>query len=159
MSFAPNFPKHEFEASQTATRRSIDNSIPADLIPQVKKLSWWLQELRNKINRIHRRERYARELPIIITSGYRCPDLNTAIGGSKTSQHMRGQAVDIYVPGMSSRQLVEFIAQHMTGFDQMIEEFGRWTHVSISDEPRGEVLVARKSGKGVSYSPLKPDNK
>lgn len=159
MTFAPNFPKREFEASQTAVRKGIDNSIPADLLPQVEKLSWWLQELRNKINRVHRSELRSRELPVVITSGYRCPELNSAIGGSKTSQHMRGQAVDIHVPGMSARQLVDFIAKHMTGYDQMIEEFGRWTHVSISDEPRGEVLVARKSSKGVSYSPLKLDNK
>ena len=157
MSFAPNFPQHEFEASQNAARKGIDNSLPADKLDDMVKVSWWLQELRNKINRIHRTESRARELPVIITSGYRCPELNTAIGGSSTSQHMRAQAVDIHVPGMTARQLVDFIAEHMTGYDQMIEEFGRWVHVSVCENPRGEVLVARKSGKGVRYAPLKAD--
>lgn len=157
MAFAPNFPKHEFELSQTAARKGIDNSLPSELIPQAQKLSWWLQELRNKINRLHRSERNARELPVIVTSGYRCPELNSAIGGSKTSQHMKAEAVDIKVPGMSARQLVDFIAEHMTGYDQMIEEFASWTHVSISDNPRGEVLIARKSRRGVSYSHLKTE--
>lgn len=158
--FAPNFPRREFEASQTAVRRDIDNTIPQELLPNAIRLSWWLQELRNKINRLHRTEGSARELPIIVTSGYRCPDLNKAIGGSASSQHMKAQAVDFGVPGMTPRELVDFIVKHHPGFDQMIEEFGRWVHVSVvADNPRGEVLVARKSGGKTSYSPLKQNSK
>ncbi|MFP3386080.1 D-Ala-D-Ala carboxypeptidase family metallohydrolase, partial [Tritonibacter sp. SIMBA_163] len=111
-------------------------------------------------NRIHRTDGKARELPIIVTSGYRCLDLNKAIGGSTSSQHMKAQAVDFGVPGMTPRELVDFIVKHHPGYDQMIEEFGRWVHVSVvADSPRGEVLVARKSGGKTSYSPLKQNSK
>lgn len=158
--FAPNFPRSEFEASQTAVRRDIDNTLPEELLPNAIRLSWWLQELRNKINRIHRTDAKARELPIIVTSGYRCPELNKAIGGSATSQHMKAEAVDLRVPGMTPRQLVDFIVKHHSGFDQMIEEFGSWVHVSVvPDKPRGEVLLARKVGGKTTYVPLKPINK
>lgn len=152
--FAPNFPRHEFEASQTATRRGIDNSIPDELMNDATKLSWFLQELRNKINRIHRSESRSRELPVIISSGYRSPALNKAIGGASKSQHMRAQAVDITVPGMTPRELVDFIAQHVPNFDQLIEEFGRWVHVSIADKPRRQVLIARTVNGKTVYSPL-----
>ncbi|MGY2462227.1 D-Ala-D-Ala carboxypeptidase family metallohydrolase [Vreelandella sulfidaeris] len=152
--FAPNFPRHEFEASQTATRRGIDNTIPDDLLGDAAKLSWFLQELRNKINRIHRSETRARELPVIISSGYRCLELNKAIGGATKSQHSAAQAADISVPGMTSQELVEFIAKHMPNYDQLIEEFGRWVHVSIADKPRGSVLAARKVNGKTVYSPL-----
>lgn len=158
--FAPNFPRRELEASQTATRRGIDNSIPQELLPNAIRLSWWLQELRNKINRIHRIDSRSRELPIIVTSGYRGPELNKAIGGATNSQHMRAEAADFGVPGMTPRQLVDFIVKHHPGYDQMIEEFGRWVHVSVvAENPRGQVLVARMNGKKVSYQPLNPDNK
>ncbi|MFP5300053.1 D-Ala-D-Ala carboxypeptidase family metallohydrolase [Cobetia sp. SIMBA_158] len=159
MKFAPNFPKHEFEASQTAARKGLDNELKGEALENASKLSWWLQELRNKINRHHRRESESRELPVIITSGYRGPALNEAIGGSKTSQHMKGQAVDIHVPGMTARELVDFIVKHMTGYDQMIEEFASWTHVSVTPNPRGEVLIARKRGGKVTYSHLAQNDK
>ena len=158
--FAPNFPRREFEFSQTAIRGGIDNTIPEELLPNAVRLSWWLQELRNKINRIHRTDSKARELPVIVTSGYRGPALNKAIGGSTTSQHMKAEAADFNVPGMTSRELVDFIAKHRPGYDQMIEEFGRWVHVSVTAaNPRGEVLVARKSGGKTTYAPLKPNSK
>lgn len=158
--FPPNFSRREFELSQTAIRGGIDNAIPEDLLPNTVRLSWWLQELRNKINRIHRTDSKARELPIIVTSGYRSPALNKAIGGSTTSQHMKAEAADFNVPGMTARELVDFIVKHHPGFDQMIEEFGQWVHVSVvADKPRGEVLVARKSGGKTTYAHLKQDSK
>lgn len=152
--FAPNFPRHEFEASQTATRRGIDNTIPDALLGDAIKLSWFLQELRNKINRTYRSETRARELPVIISSGYRSPALNKAIGGAAKSQHSRAQAADISVPGMTSKELAEFIALNMPTFDQLIEEFGSWVHVSIAKNPRGSLLTARKVNGKTVYSPL-----
>jgi len=155
MQFALNFPRREFELSQTAVRKGIDNTVPDELVPNAARLSWWLQELRNKINRLHRQESRSRELPIVITSGYRCPALNEAIGGAENSQHSKAEAVDIHVPGMTSRQLVDFIVANQPGYDQMIEEFGQWVHVSVTTRPRGEVLVAKRNSRGkVSYAPL-----
>lgn len=117
------------------------------------------------------REAYGK--PIIVTSGYRCPELNTRIGGAKTSQHMRGQAADIndgtgYKHGMEARyeanaKLFDFIYQR-GGYDQLINEFpdakGRpqWIHVSYNPnlkKQRGQALVAKKVNGKTVYLPYK----
>lgn len=83
--------------------------------------------------------------PMHVNSGYRSPEVNEAIGGSKTSQHMEGLACD-FVP-MSSMTLKEALAEILARkiiFDQMIYEFGRWLHISHAapeKQPRMQVLM------------------
>lgn len=142
MDYAPHFTEAELTFSQTATRNGIDNAIPDDLRPNLIRLSWWLEYLREIVQK-----------PIIITSGYRCPYLNNAIGGSKTSAHMDGLAADIYVPDLTPCELARLAAEKMydQGYDQIIHEFGRWVHVGLGIKiMRFETLTAmRENGRTV----------
>lgn len=74
--------------------------------------------------------------PIYVASGYRCPELNKAVGGAKNSQHLTGMAADIYVKGESNAVLADIIRRQLP-YDQLIYEKGtirnpQWIHVSIS---------------------------
>lgn len=147
--YPTNIPKWELEHSETAIRKRIDNSIPKALDENALRLAKWLQELRDKLN-----AHYSRDMYIIITSGFRCFALNSKLGGSKTSAHMLALAADIKVPGLSTRELALFIAEHMSDYDQVIDEFGRWVHVglrTIFETPRGQLLEANKNSKGKTY--------
>ena len=67
---------------------------------------------------------------IIVSSGYRCEAVNKAIGGKSNSQHMRGEAADIYCPSVSVRALLNAVLANGIPFDQMINEHDRWLHIS-----------------------------
>lgn len=92
---------------------------------------------------------------VIISSGYRCERLNKAIGGAKFSQHLVGEAADINVKGISTVDLVNKIKSWGIPFDQMIEEFGAWVHISFKKgNNRGQVLRATKKNRKTIYSPF-----
>jgi len=79
-----------------------------------------LQPLRDKLGK-----------PIIVTSGYRCEKLNSKIPGSaQFSQHMLGQAADIQVRGCSAQDLYDYIKKSGIVYDQLINEYDRWVHIS-----------------------------
>ena len=80
--------------------------------------------------------------PIHINSAFRSESVNRLVGGSPTSQHRLGQAADIRVDGMSSKQLAKRIVELKLPYDQVIEEFGRWVHVSYSYRNRRQQLTA-----------------
>ena len=86
------------------------------------------------------REEYGN--PIIINSGYRCPELNKAVGGSKTSHHMLGYAADITAGNPSKNKILfELIQKLDLPFDQLIDEKKfSWVHVSYTSEPRKQIL-------------------
>jgi hypothetical protein len=101
--------------------------------------------------------------PILISSGYRSKDLNNKIGGSKTSQHCFGQAVDIDMDGtdygVTNADIFKYIKSDLP-FDQMIWEFGNdsnpdWVHVSYSNRHRKEILKATRINGKVNYSLFK----
>jgi zinc D-Ala-D-Ala carboxypeptidase len=82
--------------------------------------------------------------PIVVHSGYRCPAVNAAIGGSKTSQHCKGEAVDFHVSGYSVYEVAEWIEENLT-FDQLIlENFvpgiksSGWVHCSFAKANRAD---------------------
>ena len=102
-------------------------------------------------------------VPIILSSGYRSKELNTAVGGALSSQHCTGEAIDIDMDGttVTNKQIFDFIKDNLS-FDQMIWEFGTdsnpdWVHVSYEStgKQRKQILKAVKSGKGTSYVPYK----
>lgn len=141
-----HFTIDEFERSDYAIRHDIDNSIPEEfLLDTIQLCQVVLEPLREKLGKgIH------------ITSGYRCPELNTAIGGASSSQHTKGQAADIVVYGLSVTDVVE-VAKSLPIFDQLIHEFDRWTHISYRRQGgnRKQVLRAvRQDGKTVYLSYL-----
>lgn len=145
MKFPPHFTIEELTRSQTAARNDIDNmpEDPADLM----RIAWFLETLREKL-----RLEYPNAV-VIVSSGYRSPELNLIIGGSKTSAHMQGLAADISCPDLTPLELAQFIADNMAdeGFDQVIHEFKRWVHVGLSAGlPRYELLTAvKENGKTV----------
>ena len=88
--------------------------------------------------------------PIMVNSAFRSKAVNDAVGSKDTSQHRIGCAADIRVPGMTPDQVVRAIIASDLGFDQVIREFDRWTHVSIPNtpeaKPRKQALIIDKSG-------------
>jgi hypothetical protein len=101
--------------------------------------------------------------PILISSGYRSKELNNKIGGSKTSQHCLGQAVDIDMDGTdygaTNADIFKYIKSDLP-FDQLIWEFGNdnnpdWVHVSYSDRHRKEILKATRINGKVNYTLFK----
>lgn len=80
------------------------------------------------------------------SSWYRCPTLNVAVGGSKNSSHMTGEAIDFNIDGMTVKQVMLKILEHGITFDQLIDEYGNWTHISKKRDGinRNEILKYRK---------------
>ena len=145
MKLSENFSLQELLKSQTALRKGIDNK-PAD-----PSIITNLQVLCEKVLQPVR-DHYAR--PVVINSGYRCPKLNKAIGSSSKSQHTKGMAADIEIPGVSNKELAEYIEDNLP-FDQLILEFyngvdpnSGWVHVSyVSDsDNRKQTLTINKNG-------------
>ena len=144
MQLTNNFTLAELCKSQTALRKNIDN-LPKD--PDiVSKMQTLAEEILQPI-----RDKFG---PTVINSGYRCKKLNTAIGGSKKSQHCFGEAADVEVPTLSNRDLAEWI-RNTLDFDQLILEFyngkdprSGWVHVSYKDSQnnRKQVLTINKQG-------------
>jgi putative chitinase len=91
--------------------------------------------------------------PIIVNSAFRSKAVNDAVGSKDTSQHRKGCAADIRVPGMTPDEVVKAIIAANLGHDQVIREFDRWTHVSIpshtADKPRLQALIIDKEGTRV----------
>ena len=149
MQLSENFSLREYTKSQTASRKGIDNS------PSDQHLDNAIALFQNVVQPV--RDHFG---PTIITSGYRSPALNEAIGGSSTSQHSVGEAVDLEVLGVSTAEVCEWIASN-TNFDQLILEFytpgdtnSGWVHVSyVKDgENRGQTLTATKVNGSTEYT-------
>ncbi len=88
--------------------------------------------------------------PVRVNSAFRSEAVNRAVGGTATSQHRLGQAADIRVPGMTSVEVAKKIVALGLPFDQVIEEFGSWVHVSYGPRRRRQQLTAvKRSGKTV----------
>ena len=88
--------------------------------------------------------------PIMVNSAFRCKQVNDAVGSKDTSQHRIGCAADIRVPGMTPDEVVKAVIASGIGYDQVIREFDRWTHISVpshpDDKPRHQALIIDKAG-------------
>ena len=117
-----HFTFQEFERSDTATRHAIDNSIPDRLKGTVAAL------VDNVLDPLRR----AWGKPLAVTSGYRCPELNRVVGGSRTSHHMRGMAADVTTGNKTdNRRLFQLVLDLALPFTQLIDEKGfSWVHIS-----------------------------
>jgi zinc D-Ala-D-Ala carboxypeptidase len=147
MKLSANFSLNELTKSDTATRHDIDNTPTMQVIENLQDLvDNVLQPLREKFG------------PIVVTSGYRSPAVNTKIGGSTTSDHCHGYAADFEVLGMDNRELALYIRDHLK-FKQLILEFYRdgvpdsgWVHCSFQkDANKGQVLTAKKVNGRTQY--------
>ena len=146
MILSNNFALKEFTESVTAIRNSVDNSPTPEHIRNIQLLvKFVLQPLREALNK-----------PIKVTSGYRSESLNKLIGGSKRSQHCKGQAADIQfrVDGvMDNKAIWDKIIELGLPFDQMINEFEfSWIHISYNHEHnRKSLLEAYKENGRTKY--------
>ena len=87
---------------------------------------------------------------IMVNSAFRCKQVNDAVGSKDSSQHRIGCAADIRVPGMTPDEVVKAVIASEIGYDQLIREFDRWTHISVPNtaggNPRRQSLIIDKSG-------------
>ena len=137
MNLSAHFTLEELTVSDTATRLSIDNRPSEAVIARLQVLCQYLERIREVIG-----------APIIITSGYRSPELCRAIKSSATSSHTAGEAADFKAPGFGRTTKESAIAIRDSGipFDQLIYE-GTWVHFGIREPMRKMVLTAH-FGKG-----------
>ncbi len=124
MRLSKNFVLSEVTRSNTAKRLSIDNEPTKKHLENLQRLiSNLIQPMRDELG------------PIRITSGYRNPNLNRAIGGSSKSQHCKGEALDLqfWKDGqMCNKEIFDWIVESGLDFDQMINEFDySWIHLSL----------------------------
>lgn len=143
MRLSANFQLQEFLQSQTAARKGIDMTPSDEVIENLQALvTNFLQPLRDLVGG-----------PIRITSGFRPPALNEEIGGSSTSQHMEGKAVDFQVPGFEPIEICEIAIVNGLPFDQLIHEFRSWVHASYNgDENRNAKLTAKLVNGSTQYT-------
>lgn len=147
MKLSSNFTLSELCKSETAARKGIDNTPPEDVINNLTCLcDMVLQKVRNKLG------------VVMVTSGYRSPELNRTIGGSVTSDHCKGLAADFEVVGFDNKELALWIKDNLV-FKQLILEFyeegqpnSGWVHCSFEEgNNKSEVLRAVKDGKKTVY--------
>jgi hypothetical protein len=142
MNLSQHFTLSELTRSGTAVRRGIDNTPSPEVIRRLTLLCEVVLEPIRRGCGI-----------VAVTSGYRSVTLNRAIGGAALSQHTTGDAADINVPGMTIEDLFQWIKASGIKYDQLIQEFDQWVHVSYSDKPRGQCLRAVKQEGKTIYMP------
>lgn len=133
----PHFSLEELTMSQTAERMQLDNVPVGDVLHNLHRTARSLETVRALLG----------DKPLVISSGYRSPRVNQAVGGSRTSAHMDGHAIDFICPQFGSPLAIcKFLAgQKSLQFDQLIQE-GTWVHISFAPLGRRELLT--KSGSG-----------
>lgn len=146
MKLSDHFTLDELIASQTAARRGIKNQPDAAIMDNLVFLAGKLEIVREILG----------NRPMLISSGYRSPELNVAVGGSKTSAHMTGLAADFICPGFGDPlEICQCLSANAKkiGFDQIIQE-GTWVHIGFSAagrQPRLQVLTAQFDKSSTTY--------
>jgi len=150
MNLTKNFTLSEMTKSETALRHGLDNTPGDTELANLKALAEnVLQPIRNHYGR-----------GVKVNSGFRHPEVNAAVGGSKTSDHCRGQAADIEIPGVANAEVAQWIADNLE-FRQLILEFytpgipdSGWVHVSYNPaDNKKQVLTAMKENGKTVYKP------
>ena len=151
MKLTENFSLNELTKSQTAERKGIDNTPSTEHQENLKLLcESVLQPIRDHFGKV-----------VTISSGYRSPELCTAIGSKITSQHARGQAADFEIFGLSNKSLADYINSELY-YDQLILEYWNesdpnsgWVHCSFSEgQNRKQYLKASKISGATKYEPM-----
>jgi len=118
-------------ASETAAEHGIDNTPSPEIIENLKLVARGLDQVRRTLG-----------FPLEISSGYRCPTLNVAVGGAPRSQHTEGLAVDFACPRYGTPLEVALaVARSNIAYDTVLLEYGRWVHLSFAREPRRRLLT------------------
>lgn len=140
MNLTPHFTLEELTASETADRNGWDNS-PNDVeLANLTRLADFLEQVKVVLG----------GKAIMVNSAFRSKMVNDAVGSKDSSQHRVGCAADIRVPSMTPDEVVKAIIASGIAYDQVIREFDRWTHISITNSPSGvprkQALIIDKSG-------------
>jgi len=139
-----HFTLAELTHSATAARKGIANVAPPHIVDQLTLTADRMEHVRSLLG----------DRPISVLSGYRSPAVNKAVGGSASSAHMTGHAVDFICPSFGTpAQVAAFLAKSLKDFDQIIEEFDQWVHVGFGPGKRRQLLTARKIGGRTKYLP------
>jgi hypothetical protein len=123
--------------------REFDNTPNESELDNLKRLAAFLEEVKVILG----------NKPVMVNSAFRSKQVNDAVGSKDTSQHRIGCAADIRIPGMTPDEVVKAVIASDLGFDQVIREFDRWTHISVPNtseaKPRRQALIIDKSGTRV----------
>jgi len=137
MNLTPNF---TYEELTFTNHRTFDNTPNDEELANLRRLADFLEQVKVVLN----------GKPIMVNSAFRSAEVNNAVGSSDRSQHRRGCAADIQVPGVTPDEVVSAIIKSGLAYDQVIREFDRWTHVSIPNttdaKPRKMALIIDKQG-------------
>ena len=137
MNLSPHFTLEELTHTD---HREFDNTPNDAEKNNLKRLAEFLEQVKDVLG----------GKPIMVNSAFRCKQVNDAVGSKDTSQHRLGCAADIRVPGMTPDEVVKAVIASGIGYDQIIREFDRWTHISvpntITDTPRRQALIIDKTG-------------
>lgn len=147
MKLTNNFTLEELTKSETALRRNLDNTPTVEVVEN-------LQVLAEKVLQPVR-DHFAKGVKV--NSGYRAPEVNAAVGGSKTSDHCLGMAADIEIPGLPNAELAQWIEANLE-YTQLILEFytqgvpdSGWVHVSYDPKnlKKQSLTAVKREGKTV----------
>jgi len=150
MKLTENFSLAEMVKSETALRQGLENTPGDEEIANLQALAEnVLQPVRDAFGK-----------GVKVNSGFRHPDVNAAVGGSRTSDHCKGQAADIEIPGIANADLAQWIVDNLE-FRQVILEFytpgvpdSGWVHVSyVAGDNKKQVLTAMKENGKTVYKP------
>lgn len=120
--------------------RELDNTPNEAELANIQRLAEFLEQVKTVLG----------GKPIMVNSAFRSKAVNDAVGSKDTSQHRVGCAADLRVPGMTPDEVVKAVIASDLGYDQVIREFDRWTHISIPNQvggsPRKQALIIDKQG-------------
>ena len=140
MNLSPHFTLDELTHTD---HRQYDNTPNDAELENIKRLAEFLEEVKTVLG----------GKPIMVNSAFRSKQVNDAVGSKDTSQHRIGCAADIRVPSMTPDEVVRAVIASGIGYDQIIREFDRWTHISVPNQesgtPRRQALIIDKQGTRV----------
>jgi len=141
MNLSPHFTLDELTHTD---HRTLDNTPNETELANLQRLAEFLETVKTVLG----------GKPIMVNSAFRSKAVNDAVGSKDTSQHRIGCAADIRVPGITPDEVVKAIIASGIGYDQVIREFDRWTHISIPNAgaPRKQALIIDKAGTRVYSS-------
>jgi len=137
MNLTENFTLEELTHTD---HREFDNTPNEQELENLKRLAAFLEQVKTVLG----------GKPIMVNSAFRSKQVNDAVGSKDTSQHRIGCAADIRVPAITPDEVVKAIIASDLGYDQIIREFDRWTHISVPNvagaAPRKSKLIIDKAG-------------
>jgi len=129
-----------YEELTHTDHRQLDNTPNDAELANLTRLAEFLEQVKTLLG----------NKPIMVNSAFRSKLVNDAVGSKDSSQHRVGCAADVRVPGMTPNEVVQAVIASDLGYDQIIREFDRWTHVSIPNSthntPRKQALIIDKQG-------------